>query len=467
VNINLGMIMVTQSQSSNPASVPHLEGHFLVGSLPEVRRDMVGALENGWRTHGDFFRVKLGPVHVYVASHPDIAQAVLIDERQHFSKIYRPNGQPVGLQILLEDGLLTNLDEVSWLSQRRMMQPMFHRKRIAEMGDKMLAAGERMLAQWATLSDGTVIEVHHEMMTVTMDIITRTMFSRDVLKDSQKLGQIVTHALHYAMQRTQSIIRLPEGFPTPARVRYARLRKGLDAFIFGMIRERRETGLKHGDLLDMLLEARDEETGAGMTDRQLRNEITTIFGAGHETTANALTWTWYLLAQHPEKLQKLQAEVDSVLQGRYPTAGDLPQLPYTLMVFNEALRLYPPAPIVPRMTTEPTTVAGYLVPNHTRVILSISNIQRHPDFWEQPNTFEPERFADDHQKGQHRMAFMPFGGGHRLCIGNHFALMEGQLLLALIAQHYHLKLVAGHPVERQFAVTMRPKYGMKMTLHRR
>jgi cytochrome P450 len=241
----------------------------------------------------------------------------------------------------------------------------------------------------------------------------------------------------------------------------------VDDLLYGIIRDRRASSEEYDDLMAMLLAARDEATGEGMDDKQLRDEIITIFGAGHDTTANALSWVWYLLSMHPEVLKQLQDEVDTVLGDRSPTAADLPNLPYTLQVFEEAMRLYPPSPAVPREALEQTTIGGYHVPDGAKVLLNIISIHRNPAFWPEPDKFKPERFAPGVNEKRHRFAFMPFGGGPRQCIGNNFALMEGHLLLALMAQHVELKLVPGQDVKREIAITMRPRHGLQVTYHPR
>jgi cytochrome P450 len=459
--------MATLTQSSSNRVVPGPAGHPLIGNLIDLRRNTLRAVDNYWRTYGDVVRLRLGPVGLYLVSNPVLVEDVLIHRKDIFPKIYRADGKPIGLQLALGNGLLTNPDDASWLTQRRMMQPMFHRKRIATMSDKMADAGGRMLQRWAALGDGGQIELNQEMMLVTMDIISRTMFSSDVLPDANQVGDAVTTTGHFVSRRMQSAIRLPLSLPTPANQRYKHARRTMDSMVYGFINERRATGVQHGDLLDMLLEARDEDTGLGMTDQQIRDEVATIFGAGHETTANGLTWTWVLLAQHPEQMAKLQAEVDRVLEGRPPTLDDVPHLTYTAQVFQEALRLYPPVPLIARRVTEATTLGEFaLAPRHV-LFIGTCNIHRHPDFWRHPEVFDPERFTPEAEKGRQRMAYMPFGGGPHLCIGNHFAQMEGTLLLAMMAQHYTLKVVPGHVIEPHFAVTMRPRYGVQMTLHRR
>lgn len=459
--------MTTTTQSPLPRVIPGPAGQPFVGNLLDFRRNTVRAVDQYWRTYGDLVQLRLGPLGAYLVSNPALAEDILIHQKDTFSKIYRPDGKPVGLQLALGRGLLTNPDETSWLTQRRMMQPMFHRKRIAALGDKMTDAGGRMLQRWAALGDGGQIELNHEMMLVTMDIISRTMFSSDVMAEAHQVGAAVTTTAQFVARRMQSAIRLPLALPTPANQRYKHARRTMDTMVYGIINERRATGAQYGDLLDMLLEARDEDTGLGMTDEQIRDEVTTIFGAGHETTANALTWTWYLLAQHPAVLAKLQAEVDAVLEGRPPTADDVPRLTYTAQVFQEALRVYPSVPLIPRLVSATTLLGEYVVAPRHLVFIAVYNIHHHPDFWHNPDVFDPERFTPEAEKGRHRMAFMPFGGGPRLCIGNHFALMEGALLLAIMAQHYTLRLVPGQVIEPHFAVTLRPKNGMKMTLHRR
>ena len=451
-------------------AAPGPRGHWVVGVVPEFGRDPLGTLVRMWRQYGELVRLPLGPVSMFVASHPDLAQEILVNEKDVFTRIKSPNGEPIGLQLALGDGLLTNTDHASWLSQRRMMQPMFHRQRIATMGDKMAAAGERMLQRWqAHYQPGQSADIHQEMMQVTLDIINQTMFSTDVMGQADKIGPAITVLTHYIFRRVRSPFNLPLSWPTPRNREFWQARATLTGVIDGIIAQRRRRPPPAGsnDLLDMLLQARDEESGAGMSDKQLRDEVTTIFSAGHETTSNALSWSWYLLSQHPEVLQRLQQEVDRVLGGRTPTLADLPHLPYTQSVFEEALRLYPPAPMIIRMVHKDATLWDYTLPAGSRVLVSIFNIHHHPEFWPDPDRFDPDRFAPGNKEQRHRLAYMPFGAGQHTCIGNNFALMEGALLLALVARKYELRLAPGFKVEPQVAITMRPRYGLMMSLHPR
>jgi cytochrome P450 len=241
----------------------------------------------------------------------------------------------------------------------------------------------------------------------------------------------------------------------------------LDTLVYRLIAERRAALEPRNDLLDMLLAAQDAETGERMGDRQLRDEILTMFAAGHETTAITLTWTFYLLSQHPHVLRKLQREVDEVLGGRVPTLADLPQLPYTLAVFEESMRLYPSAPIIPRLTQRETTLDGHYLPASSRVLVNLFNIHRHRDHWDDPEDFQPDRFLGGRRKERHRYAYVPFGAGPHLCIGKHFALLEAHLLLAAIAGRYELRHVPSHRAVTHATITLRPRYGMLMTLHPR
>ena len=458
---------MTAQSSVNIAPGP--KGNFLLGNILGIRgREVTEVMHADWQIYGDIVRYRLGPADVYIVSSPELAEDVLVFQKNAIGKLYR-DGKAVGLKLALGDGLLTNGVHESWLVQRRMMQPMFHRRSIATMTDKMVAAGERMLARWdEQFTPDQSVNVFEEMMHVTLDIVNRTMFSADVTANVDQVGPAVTTAAHFTFNHQRSVIKLPLSWPLRRNQEFKSAMDTLDTLVYGLIQQRRSSGERHDDLLDMLLEARDEDTGEGMNDQQLRDEVITIFAAGHETTANALTWTWYLLTQHPDVLGKLQSEVDTVLAGRTPTMDDLANLPYTEAVLKESLRLYPPAPLVPRMVYEEgTQLAGYDLPLRSRVVLSVYNIHRHPDHWDDPDTFKPERFLDNNLDGQHKLAFMPFGGGPRLCIGNHFALMEGHLLLAMMAQCYTMQLIPGHSVEPHTAVTMRPKYGMMAQLERR
>jgi cytochrome P450 len=350
-----------------------------------------------------------------------------------------------------------------------MMQPTFHRKRMTGLFDKMVACSMEMLDRWATAyRPGDCLDVHQEMMRVTLDIVSQTMFSTNIMDDLDTIGpEAVNVTIDYAFQRLQNPFSVPTSWPTPRNLRFKRVMRGLDRLLYRIINERRTAAAPHDDLLDMLLAARDENTGETMNDKELRDEVITILAAGHETTAITLTWTWYLLSQHPEIARKLQHEVDTVLQGRTPTVADLPQLPYTLQVFEESMRLYPSAPIIPRLTSKAATLGGYDLPAHSRVLVNLFNLHRHPDFWTDPEAFDPERFSPEKRKQQHRFAYLPFGAGPHLCIGKSFALWEAHLLLILIAQRYEFRHVPGHVVQNHATITLRPRYGMLMTIHPR
>jgi cytochrome P450 len=303
---------------------------LLTGSIWDFKRDILQAMAEGWREYGDLVRYRLGPVVVHGVSHPKLAEEVLNN-----SAVYGKLGPDNPLRMVLGNGSLTSSDHQSWLKIRRMMQPIFSRQSIATLFEKMVTCAEDIVSHWSTkFQPGDAIDVHKEMMRVTLDIISQCMFSANVMNDLDKIGpHAVDIAVNYAFQRLQNPFSLPASWPTPRNRRFKEVMKALDELMYRLIDERR-SGTPKNDLLDMLLAAQDEETCEGMTDRQLRDEIITIFAAGHETTAITLTWTWYLLSKHPDVLSRMQAEIDGALCGRTPTIADLAKMPYTLQVFE-------------------------------------------------------------------------------------------------------------------------------------
>jgi cytochrome P450 len=325
-----------------------------------------------------------------------------------------------------------------------------------------------MLKKWADNPAGQPLDMMVEMMAVTLDMVSQTMYSTNIMNDQKAVTpDAVNITISYAFNKLQNPFTPPLSWPTPGNRRFRKVVADLDDLMYRLIAQRRALNERKNDLLDMLLYARDEETGEGMTDKQLRDEMLTMLAAGHETTGVSLTWTLYLLSQHPDIVRRLQKEIDTVLGGRTPTLEDLPNLPYALQVFEEAMRLYPVALLIPRRTSQATTLGGYDLPDYSRILVSLYNLHRHPAFWPAPDVFNPDNFTAENKKKQHRYAYMPFGAGQHICIGNNMALMIGQLLLAMVYQRFNLSHVSGHKVENYATLTLRPRYGIVMTLHPR
>jgi cytochrome P450 len=457
--------MTTQS-IVKPRAIPGPSSQLLIGNIAEMRNGgALAAFERNFKKYGDLFQLKLGPSNIYVISSPVLAQEILIDRNKDFPK----NDGILGL--LLGNGLVTNNDHESWLVQRRMMQPVFHRQRLVDMGEKMLAASTRLTARLETQLEtqsglSVQIDLAEEMFQVTLDIIMQVMFSADILGQAGTIGPAISEALHFVQGRIQNPIRLPMNWPIPSHQHFHKAKHTLDQVVLEIIANRRASHEKPGDLLDMLLEARDADTGEAMSDAQLRDEVLTIFAAGHETTAHTLGFAFVALAEHPDVLARVQHELDTVLEGRIPTINDLEHLPEIKRVLEETLRLYPAAPqISPRTNLRDEQLAGYNLPKDSLLLISIFNIQRHPEFWSDPETFNPNRWLEPGE--QHRLAYMPFGAGPRKCIGNNLALMEGQLILVSVLQRFELHLEPAQTVELEQAVTLQPKGGLKMLLRSR
>ncbi len=450
---------------SNKKTIPVLRGQPILGSVAAFRKDPVGTLYAGFQKAGEVFDLKIGARTFRVISDSRLAYEMLVEKKHIFQRPKMMNGATI-LAYLLGTSVLT-VDGELWLSKRRMLQPIFHKQRIQAMSDQMQDAGAQMLARWQKRPAGEQVNLSEEMKLVTLDIINRTMFSANVMGEVDRIGQSVDIGLHYITDKTRQIIPIPDSWPTPANRRFQKSHALLNDYLYGIIRQRRSSSEHPGDLLDMLLEARDEDTGEGMNDEQIRNEVATIYGAGHETTAVGLTWAWYALNQNAEVLEKLQAELRSVLGERLPTAADLPNLPSTAAIFDETLRDFPPVPMTLRIPEEDTTLGGYAFPRGTFTNVSIYNLHHHPAYWDEPERFLPERFLPENRGRINRQAYIPFLNGPHLCIGNNFALMEGPLLLATMAQRYNIRLVPGQKVEREVAITMRPKGGMQVVLEAR
>lgn len=436
---------------------PGPTGGGFAGFFKEYHRDPLAYLTRLSQEYGDVVSLTSFNYRVYYLSHPEaIEQALTTQARKLYKgRILKANFRLFG------NGLLTSEGDF-WLRQRRLAQPAFHRGRVVNYADTMVRFAERLVESWR---DADERDIHAEMMRLTLQIVAKTLFDADVDREAQQVG----HALEAIMELNSDFRRLvltPSWLPTWRNIRAAVAIRRLDRIIFRIIAQRRAATHDTGDLLSMLLAARDED-GSRMSDKQLRDECLTIFLAGHETTAIALSWAWWLLAQHPEVEAKLHAELDSVLAGRSPRLDDLDKLPYNEKVVSESLRLYPPAWGMARLAIEDVDLAGYTVPKGCGVSFAQWVVHRDPRWYEAPLEFHPDRWTSEMKQRLPRYAYFPFGGGPRQCIGNNFALMEAQLLLATIAQKFRFSLVPGHSVIPQPSITLRPKHGIRITVHRR
>ncbi|BAZ30281.1 cytochrome P450 [Cylindrospermum sp. NIES-4074] len=442
-----------------PNYPPGPKPHWLLGILPEYAPDPIGFVSRCAKDYGDIVYWKGSLFSAYQLNHPDYIEEVLVKKNSLFCK-------QQSLQILRRmfgNGLLTSEGQF-WQRQRRLMQPAFHRDRIFSYGEVMVDYTNRLLTNW---SDGKVLDVDEEMMHVTLEIVAKTLFGAEVT-DVETIGKIMQVSVEYFESRNTNLLlfMIPDWVPLPHNLRFQKAAKQFDEIIYPIIQQRRESGEDKGDLLSMLLQMRDED-GNGMSDKQLRDEAVTLFIAGHETTASALSWAWYLLSQHPEVEQKLLAELQTVLGGRTPTFTDLPQLTYTDRVVMEVMRLYPSVWATARQALQDCEIAGYPVRAGDNIIMSQWVMHRDPRYFDQPEVFNPDRWEGDFAKKIPYFAYFPFNGGPRICIGQSFAKMEAVLLLATIAQKFRLTLVPDQEIIPWTAFTLRPKYGLKMLLNQR
>jgi cytochrome P450 len=399
------------------------------------------------REYGDIVQYRVTPEPAYLINHPDFVQHVLVSNGRNYNKDTHLNKYM--LQAITGQGLLTSENPL-WRQQRRLIQPAFHQKSLAKFVSLIQDATSQTLARLTTYAaTNEPFDMAQEMMQLTLNIVSRALFGYDIDQQASLVGEAINTLIEIAKPKQQ---------------RFQEMLKVLDEVVYNIIQQRRQQPHSEQlDLLDMLIQARYAETGEGMSDQQIRDEVMSLLVAGHETTANTLSWLWYLLAQHPAVVAKIEAEIDGLLDCRFPTISDFPRLTYSNKVIKESMRLYPSAWSISRRALADDNIGGYHIPAGAIVALSPYTLQRHPTFWPEPETFDPERFAPEQEVRRHRYAYIPFGAGARKCIGDQLALMESIIILPMILQKFRLQLVPNHPIEEHALVTLRPKYGIMMT----
>lgn len=442
---------------------PGPKGHWFWGSLRERRGESLGFLVRMHREYGDVVQWRMGPVNrVLSLVNPEHVRHVLVENVGRYSK----GSGARRLSTMLGNGLLTS-EGPFWMRQRRLAQPAFHRERLMRMVGMMGEEVERMVERWRARPDTSApVEMADEMARTTLSIASRALFSTQVLREADRVLPSLTVGQQVVNERVLSLFPLPLSLPTPGNRAFLRARQTLDSVVFDIIARRRRGETQGQDLLAMLMEAQDAETGERMTDAQLRDELMTLFIAGYETTANALTWAWYLLSQHPEVEQRARGEVAQVLGARAPEPEDIPKLRYLAQVLEESMRLYPPAWVMVRQAREEDVLDGIRIPADPRLIVAVSPyvIHRQPRFWPEPERFDPERFSPERVAERPKLAYLPFGAGQRHCIGSHFAMMEMVLVLAGVLRRFRPRLMPGRSVELEPLVALRPKGGLPMLL---
>ncbi len=448
-----------------PTAPPHLTPRTFpgakpfIGVLPQLQADPLGVMERATLEFGPVAQLKLPTTVGHVLGTPKLAHHVLVANVKNYAK------QTLGykaLRLALGNGLVTSEGDF-WKRQRRIAQPAFHRERLANFGVIMTRAADEMVDRWPM---GEPFDFAHEMMRVTMRIVGEALLSADVTGTSGEVGEALTDALEALIHRTLHPLSPPMWLPTPRNLRFKKALAKLDGVVLGIIDERRRNPGRHDDLLAMLMESKDPETGQGMTDAQLRDEVMTIFLAGHETTANNLAWTAVLLGQNPAVERRLVQEIDEQLHGALPAMESVGRLPFATNVVKESLRLYPPVWVLARKVLEDDTVDGWFFPKGSMVFVSPWALHRLPEYWEAPLAFDPDRWSQEDPRRQHG-SYLPFSMGQRKCIGDMFAMVEAQLILTTILQRVKLSLVPGQKFETEPVITLRPRGGVRVVATRR
>ncbi|MGA8872288.1 MAG: cytochrome P450 [Candidatus Acidiferrales bacterium] len=448
--------------SSNGKRVlPGPKGLPIVGVAFDVRGDPLGVMRRYAREYGDIVCFHVMMQERILLNHPDFIEQVLVVQQSKFHKselTRRITGRMLGQGLLISEGDF-------WRRQRRLAQPAFHRARVNDYAATMAEIAEDHISRWR---DGEERNVSQDMMSLTLDIAVRTLFGTTLPGEAEQVGRAMTFLMRYSLRRQRFPVRVPETWPTPNNRRANQELAFMDSLVYRMISERQAAnGAAHyNDLLALLMDAMDED-GSHMTKQQLRDESMTLFIAGHETTSQMLSWTWYALSQNPAIEAKLHDELRGVLGGRVPEVADLQRLPYLQAVMNESLRLYPPAYILARMAIEPCQIGGYDIPLGSTILLAPWVTHRDARFFDDPDTYRPERWLDGLMQKLPAGAYFPFGDGPRRCIGQGFALMEAAIVIGALAQKFRLRLVPGHEVVPEPLVTLRPRNGIRMTLHAR
>jgi cytochrome P450 len=428
--------------------------------MPEMVSDMLGLFTKTAREFGGIAQFRLLNSTYFLITNPDYVKYILQDNYKNY---IRGRSVETG-RVLLGNGLPL-IDGDFWLRERRLLQPAFHRERLAALTSTASNVIDSFIQKWdQNTQNGRTLDLDEEMMRLTLTVIIKSMFSADIDNKIEALSRAFNVASKFMLWRSQQMWAPPLSVPIPRNVEYNRAFKVLNATIYPLIADARNN--PKDDLLGMLLAMRDEETGEGMTDQQARDEVVTIFFAGHETTAASMAWGFYLLSEHPEVEERVRDELKTVLNGRIPTFTDLPKLAYTQRVINEVLRLYPAAYLFAREAVTEDVIDGYPIPPKTLIFITPFITHRDPKYWPDPERFDPDRFTPEQVSSRPRHVYYPFGEGPHVCIGNNFALMEMQLIIAIALQRFRLRLVPNHPIALKPEATLRPKHGMKMTVEK-
>ena len=460
--------MTTVSEQAPPAPLkqtwPGPRGNWLLGCMRPMQNDPLHFYPDLWRTYGDYVLARIVPgVYLYTLFDPIAIEYVLTENHKNYRK---PDFFNKPVRLLAGNGIITS-EGAFWLRQRRLSQPAFLRHQVGKFGPHIVAATESLLQAWDRAGTEQTLDIVPEMMRLTLRIAGMSLFSTDISGEADAIGQAFRVTYGQVSNKMNGRPMLPLWVPTRRNREFRQSKELLDRVVLGLIESRRRTRAPMKDVLDMLLAAQDEESGTGMTDQQLRDEVLTLLTAAHETVAAALSWAWHLLAEHLDIQQSLFDEVSAHLAGRTPTAEDLPHLPLVTAIFEETMRLYPPAWGMPRESIAADEINGYPIP--AKAIITVSQLvtHRHPAFWKEPDRFDPSRFLPGAGRDRPKMAYFPFGGGPRICIGNHFAMLEGPLILAALAQRFHFTSVPGHTVVPDPTFTLRPKTGVRVIVRKR
>lgn len=447
-----------------PSLPPGPKGNFLLGSLPELRRDPMGLFRRLREEHGDVSLFRLGRRRCYLLCHPEHVRYVLRENSRNYKKSFFFEK----MKVLLGNGLLPmTYEDDFWRTRRRLSQPPFHSRSLREFTATWTIATEDLLERWRPFArSGRPLDAFDEMIAHTLELAARTLLSIDPEHaESERVRNAFAIGLEHLMHKVEALVDWPEWVPTPRNRRFLRARGELDDVIYKLIDERRRAGPDAvPDFLTTLIRACEEDPSKRVDDRQLRDEVMTLFIAGFETNASALAWTLWLLARHPDYDERLRQELKDVLDGRTPGFDDLPRLEHTRMALDESMRLYPPAWWFTREAIADDRIAGYPIPAGSIIVLSQHVTHRHPDFWEEPDRFDPLRFTPERSKSRPPLAYFPFGEGPRSCIGRHFAMLQMQLVVAMIAQRYRIRDEPGHEVELWPVITLRPRNGVPIRI---